>query len=445
MNNITPQYLYYIASTITNEYNNFYKDTNIYQFLIDYIISTNKTSIKLQTVKKIVDNTTTIVTAYNQILTLYSDEIKINNDDLLLINTTIQTNQTNFNKLEQYIIESIKPRKTRFSWLPELGHILIDCVELYIGDQLIDSFNGEWISIYHKLKGNRSKLRGYLNMIGHRPDWLSFDTRAKKPGRLYIPLPFWFYANRQASIPMIALEYSPIEVKIKLKSFESVCRYDSNTFFQKKPQLKCQLLTEYIYIEKEERERMASIKHEMLIESTVMNSVTLFGKTNLIDDRTIQVNINVTNLCKEMMVVFQIYEKTKKVSSNHNIREYDYMLNKDIYIIKSMKIQFQGRDRETRKDAKYYNFVQPYQYHRNSNVDDGLFTYSFSLEPDLFQPSGCANLSKMDTVSLIVELHESVVQYMKRDIFNVRVGTYCTTYNILRIMSGICGLAWLNI
>jgi hypothetical protein len=441
MNNITPQYLYYISSTITNEYNNFYKDTNIYQFLIDYIISTNKTSIKLQTIKKIVDNITNNVTAYNQILTLYSDEIKINNDDMLLINS----NQTNFNKLEQYIIESIKPRKTRFSWLPELGHILIDRVELYIGDQLIDSFNGEWISIFHKLKGNRSKLRGYLNMIGHRSDWLSFDTRAKKPGRLYIPLPFWFYRNRQASIPMIALEYSQIEVKIRLKPFESVCRYDSNTFFQKKPELKCQLLTEYIYIEKEERERMASIKHEMLIESTVMNSVTLFGKTNLIDDRTIQINLNVTNLCKEIMVVFQIYEKTKKISSNHNIREYDYMLNKDIYIIKSMKIQFQGRDRETRKDAMYYNFVQPYQYHQNSNIEDGLFMYSFSLEPELFQPSGCANLSKIDTVSLIVELHESVVQYMKRDIFNVRVGTYCTTYNILRIMSGICGLAWLNI
>lgn len=445
VNNLTPQYLYYRSSDVAKTYNNFYQDTNIYQFLTDFLISANKTTIKLQSVKPILDSTTDTETAFNQIMAIYSAEVNANQSDLLLINTTVDKNQTNFNKLEQYIQESIRPRTTRFSWLPELGHILIDKVELYVGDQLMDSFNGEWISIFHKLRGNRSKRRGYLQMIGHRPDWLSFDNRTKKRGQMYIPLPFWFGTNRQAAIPMIALEYAPIEVRIKLKPFESVCRYDSNTYFDKQPQLKCQLLTEYIYVEKEERTRMASMKHEMLMESIVMNSVSLFGRHNVVDDRFIHVNLNVTNLCKEIVVVLQIDEKTKKQSSNHYVREYDYMLNPSMHIMKAMKIQFHGRDRETWKDAKYYNFVQPYQYHRTSQVDDGLFMYSFSLEPDLVQPSGCANLSKIENVTLVLELNESVIQGMQRDLFNVRVGTYAVTYNILRIMSGLCGLAWLNI
>jgi hypothetical protein len=109
-----------------------------------------------------------------------------------------------------------------------------------------------------------------------------------------------------------------------------------------------------------------------------------------------------------------------------------------------MKIQFQGRDRETRKSVEYYNYVLPYQYHKTS-LDDGTIMYSFSLEPNLLQPTGSANLSKIETVHLVIELNNKLLEFIRRNMFSVRVGTYATTYNILRIMSGISGLAWLNI
>jgi len=109
-------------------------------------------------------------------------------------------------------------------------------------------------------------------------------------------------------------------------------------------------------------------------------------------------------------------------------------------------IQLNGLDRFDRREGNYFNYVQTYQHHTNT-PKDGINVYSFALIPEQHQPSGSANLSRIDRTQLNIWFWDpTYVDGLPKlnFIFNTLnlMFIYAHSYNVLRIMSGMGGLAY---
>jgi len=103
------------------------------------------------------------------------------------------------------------------------------------------------------------------------------------------------------------------------------------------------------------------------------------------------------------------------------------------------KLQLNGQDRFSEREGTYFDLVQPFQHHTRS-PDTGINVYSFSLRPEEHQPSGSCNFSRIDNATLQLVLSNNTVEGTK----TAKVRVYATNYNVLRIMSGMGGLAYSN-
>ena len=105
----------------------------------------------------------------------------------------------------------------RFMWVKRIGYALIKSVELEIGGQIIDRQYGEWMNIWRELTGDNQ--RGYNIMIGDIEEVNNFSN-GKEEVELFIPLEFWFCKSVGSSIPIVALEYSKININVSFNDFD---------------------------------------------------------------------------------------------------------------------------------------------------------------------------------------------------------------------------------
>ena len=99
----------------------------------------------------------------------------------------------------------------------------------------------------------------------------------------------------------------------------------------------------------------------------------------------------------------------------------------------SCKLQLNGHDRFSERDASYFRLVQPYQHHTRI-PSKYVYCYSFALNPEAHQPSGTCNFSRLDNVTLNLKGVKGTGEVL----------VYAVSNNILRIMSGMGGLAYSN-
>ena len=105
------------------------------------------------------------------------------------------------------------------------------------------------------------------------------------------------------------------------------------------------------------------------------------------------------------------------------------------------KLQLNGHDRFSSRDGRYFNLVQPYAHHTNIPAT-GINVYSFCFYPEDHQPSGTCNFSRIDNASLILTITQNSVATVNNKKKNCKIRVYAINYNILRIMSGMGGLAY---
>ena len=103
------------------------------------------------------------------------------------------------------------------------------------------------------------------------------------------------------------------------------------------------------------------------------------------------------------------------------------------------KLQLNGQDRFSEREGSYFDVVQPFQHHSRS-PDSGINLYSFALRPEEHQPSGSCNFSRIDNATLQLVLSNATVSGTN----TAKVRVYATNYNVLRVMSGMGGLAYSN-
>lgn len=196
----------------------------------------------------------------------------------------------------------------------------------------------------------------------------------------------------------------------------------------------CFLLVDYIFLDTDERLKFSQIKHEYLIEQIYVSDFFIIEGTN----RTVK--LNTSQLCKFVVFVgSQTYLLNTYNNDDYNYTD-NYMIIDDKYIgknlINSATILFNGLERISFRDSKYFNWVQNYQNFIYSSAE-GINIYSFSIHPDTFQVSGACNLSKIDNISLRLNMNH-LINFSNTS----TVRMYTSTYNILRIIYGVCGLVF---
>jgi hypothetical protein len=126
---------------------------------------------------------------------------------------------------------------------------------------------------------------------------------------------------------------------------------------------------------------------------------------------------------------------------------YGLQLDRSENPVQTGLLQLNGHDRFDQRDGDYFNYVQPYQCFSNT-PNDGVNVYSFALTPEEHQPSGTCNFSRIDNATLALTLGragESATAfknvYLNSD---SDLNIYAFNYNVLRVMSGMAGLAYSN-
>jgi hypothetical protein len=120
-------------------------------------------------------------------------------------------------------------------------------------------------------------------------------------------------------------------------------------------------------------------------------------------------------------------------------------------------LQINGQDRLDRRYGDYFSRVQPYQHHTGSLLfgsqrgdisSGGVYMYSFALRPEEHQPSGTCNFSRIDTATIVMNMASLGSSTVRNpglgDGQNWNVRVYAVNYNVLRVMSGMGGLAYSN-
>jgi hypothetical protein len=313
-----------------------------------------------------------------------------------------------------------------FRWVDWVGHALIKNVELEIGGQRIDKHYGDWLHIWNELSQTTGHQVGYGDMVGNTIDLITAGKNKTFPEKtLYIPLEFWFCRNPGLALPLIALQYHEVKVNLEFREKADLCKVAGDVTVSSVPQLKAaSLYVDYVYLDTDERRRFAQVSHEYLIEQ-----LQFTGDENITSTNN-KIKLNFNHPVKELIWVVQ-------PEANVSAKDwFDYTVS-GTNPVDTAKLQLNGHDRFSERDGRYFNLVQPYQHHENVPAT-GINVYSFGLKPEEHQPSGTCNMSRIDTATL----HLNCTGVSSSEPAKVRI--YGVSYNVLRIMSGMGGLAYSN-
>jgi hypothetical protein len=451
-NAISPQNLYGDIGNINYKYNSFANITDFIKYLMDHIFILSSLGNIIQLFKSTIESTS------ENLINYYTLEKNASLDLINKINPYVYeisyNNYINYSELEKIIRDIYESKNVDFAWIREIGHYIIDTIDLYIDDAIIDHLTGEYLHFMYKTEITESKKSGYDKMIGNVPSLYTFNNTKKCKYTLYVPIPFTFSKFYEASIPLICMNHADMSVRVKLKNFNDVAYYPDLIQFNRKPKLKCSMIGNYLYIEHEDRMNVAKEKQEILMETIQYNGETLID-LNTTD--TITIELNFCTLSKELFIACRLDEYTDGSQANGEKKWNNYLVKipknivssfgslnvtyEEINPIDTNQIKYNGREREATKESVYFECIQKYQHHTCGD-NDGINVYSFALYPELLQPTGNANLGRIGTVELIIKFKDDIVQYVRDAKKTMHINVYNKGINILRIMSGLAGLAY---
>jgi hypothetical protein len=451
-NNDGSSELYKFYQQINSIYDNFQLENDVYNFIKDYIIQKSF----LKDVPKLIS--TDINGTYINILDYFVTLRKTNRSfydkihgstDTVTVSETVTVTPNNVISLSETLNLAVGSNTIRanFAWIKKLGHYIVNNVSLKFDDQTITTLYGEWIEIWYSLTKDINREIGYNKLIGNISELYTFNNRQKKSYELLIPLPFWFCRNVGVSLPLVAMNNVEIKIYVKLREFNEVAYYDQFTKFARPPKLTCKMIAEYIYVENNERDKLARSKLQYQVDILQYNGDLIVTKDCFPSSSILQSIIRFFGPCKELFWVLQdiSYINGTLPNGERTWDRYDYPGSVDttkfINPIMQSSIQFNGRDREKFKDSIFYNYIQPYERHL-ADPSLGVNIYSFSLDPTSVQSMGTANLSKIDDASISITLMPNVMADLNDNKVIFRLGIYAMSINMLRVCSGLAGLMY---
>ena len=328
-------------------------------------------------------------------------------------------------------------------WVAERA---VNNVELSIGGQRIDKHYQKWWRLYDNLYHDEAKKASYAKM-----------TTAATGKTVYLPLVFFFNRNPGLYLPLIALQYHEVRIDIDLAS-------DMETYVNKNV---FKVWANYVYLDTEERRRFAQKGHEYLIEQ-----VQHTGSDTVTSAAPKQVRLSYNHPIKELVWCFSntaarsslwnftsanqlgdiVLESNARAVSESNCyvpitqgsgapllavgaagSDIDFT-EETAGPLSTFKLVLNGQDRFKEQAGKYFNQVQAFNHHTGCPYP-GVYSYSFALKPEEHQPTGTCNFSRIDNAQVAVTMKATDATTMHM---------FATNYNVLRIQSGMGGLAFSN-
>ena len=411
-------------------------------------------------------------------------------------------------------------------WLDYIGEQLVAQVEVEVGGQRIDRQYGDWMHIWNQLTLSKEQESGYHKMIGHTtqltyiaakdradiagpcaassaPNQVCAPRNALPETTLYVPLQFWFCRNPGLALPLIALQYHEVKINIDFRPIGE-CLFamsgtTSATQAYQQSLVAASLYVDYIFLDTDERRKMAQNPHEYLIEQVQFTGDESVGSSSN------KIKLNFNHPCKELIWVVQPDANVdyceslingSVLNSTQGAQPFNYTdaidsLPNDIAAyggvdkeltdmtesgvdnaadavasgaqglsdagsfvlaetaldmhcwgenpVVTAKLQLNGQDRFSEREGSYFDTVQPFQHHTRV-PDSGINVYSFGLRPEEHQPSGSCNFSRIDNAVMQLVLSAGAVSGTA----TAKVRVYAVNYNVLRVMSGMAGVAYSN-
>ena len=314
--------------------------------------------------------------------------------------------------------------------------------------------------------------------------------------KVRVPIPFWFSSNSGLALPLIAMQYSILSVEVEMKKFQDLYTIvdansaNTNSFKKRiKPgaetyqkietftnnydmAINPKLEAEYVFLDEEERRRFAVHDHEYLItqpfltekqgaqlsqgsEETFMRLIPALNPVKYITwviKRDDMPKINEWNNYSNW-----VYEDIPPYSQQYTYERMYYNISdtKDVFynvdsdnsnfkldflkknVLTHARIELDGVNRID-KVAEYFERQQINDYFK-TDCKEGIYVYSFSLNPNEYQPSGCINLANVDRARLFLKKTSSTLTE-----YNYRVFIYIISYNILLIKNGMASVKFAN-
>ena len=372
---------------------------------------------------------------------------------------------------------------TSFMWTNDVGFHAIRSANVEIGGQEIDKHYGEWMHIWTELTTSAGVYPALSKCIGNRPKWnmdgtvaegtwslTSFSQDPREETVLYVPLQFWFNRNVGLSLPLIALQYHEVVLNIEYRNLHELMVFDlkdQGGASAPSPQVLCKNLTfgdvtdtilwvDYVYLDTDERRRFAQVSHEYLIEQVQVYSTD--GTVGVNGEETYKANVSMKLSFNHPVKALYFFVRQTQ-SEVQNL--YSSMSNKSSSLVDnfstsppgsktpvgSVKLQLNGNDRFAARNGDYFNLVHPLFCNTRSSENVGIMEYSFALRPDEHQPNGTCNKSRIDNATLFLTgISWDLSEYSGGEVSTVGYTAVCyaVNYNVLRIMSGMGGLAYSN-
>jgi len=301
------------------------------------------------------------------------------------------------------------------------GTALLDEITCEIGGQQIDKHYGHSMEVMAQLEEENPTASNPTNATvavnsSEATSWTRFqkmsgsggvlgDTTTSM-GKIFVPLRFWFCKNAGLALPLIALQYHEVKLSIKFQT-QTLCKGAAFGTVA--------LWADYIYLDTDERRRFAQVSHEYLIEQLQFQSQSTSTSHDL----------NFNHPVKEL--IWTGVPAAAGAAAGPSTPS-------TVSTGSTYKVTLNGHDRFVARDYRYFTRAQVWQHHTGAgsvNVVDSIAVYSFALKPEEHQPSGTCNFSRIDNAQLKLTTTQAL-------------NIYAVNYNVLRIMSGMGGLAYSN-
>lgn len=336
-------------------------------------------------------------------------------------------------------------------WTNSIGHALIRNVELEIGGIRIDRHESDYMDIMTEFTLPEEKRAGFNDMIGRYENYDLYDNSFQDGRTLFIPLRFSFCQSPGLSLPLVSLVYPTVVVNFDFRNYTELVRSTTpvttltHLTTGETPSMDCRFYATFILLDTEERRLFANRPHEYLI-----------SQCQFTGDKPVIVDANNPNLNVKLDLTFShpvkeliwVYQTAPSYNSNIVTTEYatqgndwfNYSLpSADVDPFVTGKIQLNGHDRTIAMPAKYYRLMEPYK--RHSRIPNKkIYSYSFALHPEDFQPSGTCNFSRVDTAHLVLSMDPSLLTTSTKG----RIRIFANSYNVFRVASGSGGLAYVG-
>ena len=351
---------------------------------------------------------------------------------------------------------------------------------------------------YYRMIGNIPELYNPASAPGNNG---AYPTTSYAPSiinrKIYLPLIFWFNKYASLSFPLIATQYAELKVRFLLRrlselytiinpltgyrikpisSTHYIGNFLSPSSLQNTLNINPKLEINNIFLDNEERKRFALAAHDYLI--TQVQKIEETYKINNISIDMLNINKPVTEIV--FMIRRTDMEDVNEWSNftNWNIENIPPYSNgyynphgaaltinatnikyyKTSNLLKAATFKIQGNEittgtvinndlplssRLNGKDSVFFNLME--NFNSNNNMpQEGIYTYSFSLDNNNIQPMGAINMSSLNKKELALILTEINTTGYTNNPYNYNILIFAQNYDILSIMGGKGGLKYAN-